>query len=330
MKVLVTGGLGYIGSHTVSELLMREHEILIVDNLENSSVDVIDSLHELTGIRPGFEKIDIRDSAILDDSVAAFRPDAIIHFAAKKDPQESIDNPLAYYETNVTGSINVLKSANRHSVRQFVFSSSAAVYGHAKQTPITEDHVIQPLSPYASSKRMVEVVLQDVFAGGKAGCAVTLRYFNPVGTHRSGALIPHHPKTSKNLFPAVVRAARPGTEILTVHGDDLPTFDGTGVRDYVHVQDLAAGHVAALERVESTPGAKILNIGTGRGYSVRQVIGAFEEMLGLEVRHKYGPPRPGDPVVSFADTSKATATLSWEPQFDLPEMVKDEWRAAVR
>lgn len=327
MKVLVTGGLGYIGSHTVIELISREHELLIVDNLENSSLDVLESIHEYTGVRPEFEEIDIRDYPRLNASVANFQPHSIVHFAAKKDPQESIENPVSYYDANVAGSINLLKSANEYSVRKFVFSSSAAVYGHAQQTPIAEDHPICPLSPYARTKRMVESAIADVFSGWEGSGAFLLRYFNPVGTHRSGVMIPHHQKRSRNLFPALVRAAQPGSEVLTVHGESLPTFDGTGVRDYVHVQDLAAAHAAALDRLETVSGVEVLNVGTGQGYSVRQVIKAFEDTVGLSVRHEYGPARCGDPAISFADTRKSIARLHWKPKFDLVEMVKDEWRA---
>lgn len=327
MKVLLTGGLGYIGSHTAIELVLKGHELLIIDNLENSRTAVLDSIALASGSRPGFMQVDVRDFDGLNDTVGRFKPEAIIHFAAKKDPQESIEQAVEYYHSNVTGSINLIRAALAHSVRRFVFSSSASVYGDAKQTPIREDHPLDPLSPYAKTKHMGELVIQDAFALRPDYSAFILRYFNPVGTHRSGALIAHHNKTAKNLFPALFRSVASEHEFLTIHGDDLPTPDGTGVRDYIHVQDLAAGHVAALNRLQPGSGVQILNLGTGLGYSVREVIETCEKTLGCRVPHQYGRPRPGDPAVSFAATEKSVAALQWRPGFSLEDMLKDEWRA---
>lgn len=309
--------------------MVRDHELLIVDNLENSTITVLDSLRELLGFRPEFEQVDIRDFVALDAAMARFQPEAILHFAAKKDPQESILQPLAYYETNVAGSINLLRSAQSHGVAKLVFSSSAAVYGHARQVPITEDHPVSPLTPYASSKHMVEVMMQDAFRARSGTSAFILRYFNPVGTHESGALIPHHPRGSKNLFPALIRAVKEESEPLTVHGDNLPTPDGTGIRDYIHVQDLAEGHAVALECLQEEQGAKTLNLGTGRGYSVREVLTQFEQSLGKPVPHVFGSPREGDPIISYAETFRSKAALEWSPRRDLKKMLLDEWRSFV-
>ena len=327
MRVLVTGGLGYIGSHTSIELVLRKHELLILDNLENSTLDALEAIRRFTGSQPDFERIDIRDCDRLDDAIGRFRPDAIVHFAAKKDPQESILKPAEYYDANVVGTVNLAKAARKHLVRKFVFSSSAAVYGHAKQAPITEDHPLEPLSSYARTKQVGEMIVGDIFASQPGARAFALRYFNPVGTHQSGALLAHHQRSSNNLFPALMRAVRSDTDVLTVHGSDLSTPDGTGVRDYIHVQDLAVGHVAALDRLGDSHGMQVLNLGTGRGYSVRQVINTFEGILGRKVRHEYGPARPGDPAVSYAATARSMAALAWAPRFDLEQMLKDEWSA---
>lgn len=327
MRVLVTGGLGYIGSHASIELALRKHDLLILDNLENSTLGVLDVIRQFTDSDVDFERIDIRDSERLDDAIAGFMPDAIVHFAAKKDPQESILKPTEYYDANVLGTINLAKAARKHLVRKFVFSSSAAVYGHAKEAPVNEDHPLEPLSPYARTKQIGEMIVADIFASQSGACAFALRYFNPVGTHQSGALLAHHQKSSNNLFPALMRAVRSDTDVLTVHGSDLPTPDGTGVRDYIHVQDLAVGHVAALHRLGDRSGMQVLNLGTGQGYSVRQVIDTFEETLGRKVRHEYGPARPGDPAVSYAATERSVAALAWSPGFNLEQMLQDEWLA---
>ena len=327
MRVLLTGGLGYIGSHTAIELIAGGHEPLIIDNLENSTTDVLESIERFTGTRPAFEEIDIRDWSSLSRAMGQFQPEAIVHFAAKKDPQESIEKPLDYYDANVSGSINLIKCAREHSTRKFVFSSSAAVYGHAKQTPISEDHPLEVLSPYARTKHIGELMIEDVFSSQAGASAFILRYFNPVGTHQSGALIAHHKKAAKNLFPALMRAVQSRTEVLTIHGRDLPTPDGTGIRDYIHVQDLAAGHVAALECLDQRSGVEILNVGTGRGYSVREVIETCERALGRRVPYQFGPPREGDPAVSFAETLKSVAVLNWAPRLKLEDMLLDEWRA---
>jgi len=326
MRVLITGGLGYIGSHTSVELLGQEHAVLIIDNLENSQIGVLDEIERIAKLRPKFECVDIRDSLRLDRSLSNFRPEAVIHFAAKKDPQASISQPMAYYQTNVKGTLNLLNSMMKHGVTRFVFSSSAAVYGNPVSVPVREDSRTDPLTPYARSKDIMEGITNDLFTTAAGNSACILRYFNPAATHPSGRLSAYHPHEAQNLFPSLMRAVRL-KKALTIHGMNLPTPDGTGVRDYIHVQDLASGHVSALGYANITHGCEIFNLGTGEGYSVRQVIEAFEESVGQSVPFEFGSARPGDPARSFADTEKAKRLLNWRPEHGLENMLADEWEA---
>jgi len=327
MKALVTGGLGYIGSHTVVELLNKGMDVVVLDNLENSSATVLDVIERLTSKRPEFDESDVRSKTALDEVFKKYKPDIVVHFAAKKDPQASIAESLSYYETNVCGTMNILASMAAYDVKRLVFSSSAAVYGNPTKMPISEDMRTDSLTPYARSKEFSEQIIRDHFSLGDRGGACILRYFNPTGTHPSGLFAPHHHHDASNLFPSLVRAARFDGDPLIVYGNDLPTKDGTGIRDYIHVQDLAIGHVAAISHAEALDSADTINLGTGVGYSVKEVIQTCEHSLECKVPFSYGPARKGDPVESYADTSKAGKLLKWRPEKDLKDMLRDEWIA---
>lgn len=327
VRVLVTGGLGYIGSHTVVELLLSKHKVLIIDNLENSKTEVLGAISSIANDCPEFRRVDIRAARDVDHVIGKFKPEAVIHFAAKKNPQASLDYPIDYYETNVTGTVNLVRSMMNCGVRKLVFSSSAAVYGNPEFVPVREDHRTNPITPYARTKEIAEHFISDVFTAAAGNSACILRYFNPVASHPSGVFHPHHPHGAPNLFPSLIRAAYAENEELFIHGTNFPTQDGTGVRDYIHVCDLALGHVAALRYAISHLGAEIFNLGTGKGYSVRHVIREFENTIGRGVATVDGPPRPGDPFSSFSNTDKAEASLNWKAGYGLRQMLIDEWKA---
>jgi UDP-glucose 4-epimerase len=326
MRILVTGGTGYIGSHTAVALLEAGHELILLDSLANSSADVVDRIAMIAGRKPGFMQGDVRDRDLLAALLLEHGIEAVVHFAALKAVGESWDLPLAYYDNNVGGSIALLAAMRDAGVWRFVFSSSATVYGEASTPPIGEDASCAPCNPYARTKRMVEEIVRDL---EPAFSSVVLRYFNPAGAHPSGLIGESPQGVPNNLFPYVADVAAGVRPELVVFGNDYGTPDGTGIRDYIHIQDLAQAHVAAVERTR-TGTREIFNIGTGRGYSVLEVVAAFERACGVPIPIRFGPRRPGDIASCFADPSRAHAALGWSAQHDLSAMCTHAWAWTTR
>ncbi|MGW8195004.1 MAG: UDP-glucose 4-epimerase GalE [Desulforhopalus sp.] len=328
MHILVTGGAGYIGSHTCLELLNSGYQVTVVDNLSNASSKSIDRVAELTGRNMAFFEVDLLDrdglTAVFSSCKTAI--DAVIHFAGKKAVGESVTKPLLYYHNNVSGTLVLCEVMAAHGVKNIIFSSSATVYGDPESVPITEDFPLSCTNPYGRTKLMVEEILCDIQAAEKSWSVCLLRYFNPVGAHESG-LIGEDPRgIPNNLVPYIAQVAAGRLEVLSVFGNDYPTPDGTGVRDYIHVVDLAAGHVKALDRVFQQPGVAVYNLGTGRGYSVLEMIGAFSEVAGMAIPYKIVGRRDGDIGTCYADPGKALRELGWKTRFDLRRMCQDTWR----
>jgi UDP-glucose 4-epimerase len=327
MKILVTGGAGYIGSHTCIELLNAGHEVVVVDNLSNSKEEAIRRVQEIAGRPLAFYKVDLLDKPALDRVLDIHAVDAAIHFAALKAVGESVAIPLNYYHNNLTGTINLIYALRQHGVKNLVFSSSATVYGENNQPPLREDMPrAAATNPYGWTKLMMEQIFEDVQKAEPDWNMIMLRYFNPVGAHPSGRIGEDPNGIPNNLFPYVTGVAVGKYPFLRVWGNDYPTPDGTPIRDYIHVVDLAIGHVCALEKLSPKTGYRIYNLGTGRGYSVLEVIHAFEKVWGKELPWKFFERRPGDLPVSYADPSKAERELGWKAQRGLEEMCADAWR----
>ncbi|MFZ5809592.1 MAG: UDP-glucose 4-epimerase GalE [Chloroflexota bacterium] len=325
MKILVTGGAGYIGSHTCVELLNAGHDLVVVDNLCNSKYEALRRVETICRKSLEFVQLDLRDRSALDAVFDRFDFEAVLHFAGLKAVGESVEKPLEYYANNVGGSLVLFQVMQSHGVRKLVFSSSATVYGSPQQMPIREDFPIAPLNPYGQTKAMIEQILRDL-AQSQAGWLITLlRYFNPVGAHPSGLIGEDPHGIPNNLFPFITQVAVGRLPYLRVFGDDYPTPDGSGIRDYIHVVDLALGHLRALEKLEK-PGVYTYNLGTGRGYSVLEVVRAFERACGKPIPYQVVERRPGDAAVSFADPSRAQAELGWRAERDLEAMCLDSWR----
>ena len=327
MSILVTGGTGYIGSHTVVELLKTGESVIIVDNLYNSKLCVLDRIEAITGKRPEFIKCDLLDKDTLDKVFESHSDiESVIHFAGLKAVGESCQKPLMYYHNNLTGTFDLIDCMLKHNVNRIVFSSSATVYGMPKTVPIKEDFPLSTTNPYGETKLMIERILKDVASANPKFSACILRYFNPIGAHESG-MIGEDPKgIPNNLLPYIAKVAAGKLECLGVFGNDYPTPDGTGVRDYIHVVDLAMAHLKALDYTESFHGIDYFNIGTGNGYSVLEMVKAFGEAWGSEVKYKIAPRRPGDIAECYADSSKAREVLGWEAKFDLKKMCEDSAR----
>ena len=325
-RILVTGGAGFIGSHTCVELLEDGHEVVTVDNLCNSSEESLARVRELTGKDLVFEKVDLLHADALEKVFSAHSFDAVIHFAALKAVGESTEIPLRYYMNNITGTIVLLEACRRHGVKDFVFSSSATVYGDPASVPITEDFPLQATNPYGRTKYMMEEILRDVAMAEEGWRIILLRYFNPVGAHESGRIGEDPRGIPNNLMPYIMQVAVGRRTHLDVFGDDYPTSDGTGVRDYIHVVDLARGHLAALATLPRTQGCAAYNLGTGRGHSVLEVLRAAEEASGKKIPHRVVARRPGDIAACWADPALATATLQWQARLDLDAMCADAWR----
>jgi UDP-glucose 4-epimerase len=325
MRVLVTGGAGFIGSHTVVALMESGHEPVVVDNLSNSHLSVIRRIGEITGTAPEFHQTDVRNQdAIAELASSGF--DACIHFAALKAVGESVERPMLYYENNVGGTIALLEVLIDAGVENFVFSSSATVYGEPEELPLREDMPIGvATNPYGWTKIMMEQVLRDVQIAHPAWSVSLLRYFNPVGAHASGLIGEDPLGTPNNLMPYVARVAAGDLPVLRVFGDDYPTADGTGIRDYIHVVDLAVGHVAALDRRARQPGVHVFNLGTGQGHSVLEVVRTYEEESGSSVPYEVAGRRSGDVAASWADVTKAAEELGWRTTRDLRAMCRDSW-----
>ena len=327
-KILVTGGTGYIGSHTVVELQNAGYEVVIIDNLSNSSADVVDNIEKVSGIRPAFEKLDCLDYAGLDAVFAKYKGiKAIIHFAASKAVGESVEKPLLYYRNNLVSLINLLELMPKHGVEGIVFSSSCTVYGQPDHLPVTEEAPIKKAeSPYGNTKQINEEIVRDTVASGAPINAILLRYFNPIGAHPSALLGELPNGVPQNLIPYLTQTAIGIREKLSVFGDDYDTPDGTGVRDYIHVVDLAKGHVEALKKFEQEPQVSIYNLGTGIGYSVLDVLHAYEEACGKKLPYEIKPRRAGDIATCYCDATKAKEELGWVAEKGIKEMCADSWK----
>ena len=324
--ILVTGGAGFIGSHTCVALAAAGYTPLILDNLGNSDVRVLERLERITGSRPRFIKGDVRDRALLDKLFRERPVGGVIHFAGLKAVGDSVADPITYYDNNVHGTFVLAAAMQAAGVRTLIFSSSATVYGDPDHSPIPEDAPLRPANPYGRSKLMVEEALGDLHRAHPAWRIALLRYFNPVGAHESGLIGEHPQGKPNNLMPFVSQVAVGLRDKLAVHGGDYPTPDGTGVRDYVHVMDLAEGHVAALRHAERQPGLVTLNLGTGQGASVLDVVKAFERASGQSIAYEIGPRRPGDVPAYWGDPTLAQATLGWRASRGLDQMCADSWR----
>lgn len=326
MRILVTGGTGYIGSHTVVELLQAGYHVSIVDNLSNSSRKVLSRIATISGKEVDFYEVDLCDREALDELIEKGDFSAVIHFAGLKAVGESVEKPLAYYGNNVSGSLNLFRSMAKFGVKNLVFSSSATVYGDPEKVPIDEGAGLGPTNPYGRTKLMIEDILRDLQASDKQWNIVLLRYFNPIGAHESG-LIGEDPRgIPNNLLPFVAQVAVGRRAELAVFGDDYATPDGTGVRDYIHVVDLALGHLSALSVIEQESGLLCCNLGTGVGYSVLEVVSAFSRACGIEIPYKIVPRRPGDIATCYADPAFALQTLAWKAERDLHSMCVDAWK----
>ena len=326
MKVLVTGGAGYIGSHAVLELLNAGHDVCVVDNLSNANEESLRRVTELTGKEIDFRKVDILDKESLTGVVKGAGFDSVIHFAALKAVGESVSQPLKYYQNNITGTLVLCEVMQEQGVKNIVFSSSATVYGDPHAVPITEDFPLQATNPYGRTKLMMEYILTDLNVADPGFSVALLRYFNPIGAHESGRIGEDPTGIPNNLLPFVAQVAVGRREKVSVFGDDYPTPDGTGVRDYIHVVDLAIGHLKALEKLEASPGVLTCNLGTGRGYSVVEIIKAFEAASGKPVPYEVGARRPGDIAECYADPAYALETLGWKAERGIEEMCVDAWR----
>ena len=328
MSILVTGGTGYIGSHTVVELQNAGFEAVIVDNLSNSKPLVLDRIEAITGKRPKFYNADIRDKEALA-KIFKENPDieAVIHFAGLKAVGESVAKPLEYYDNNIHGTLSLLEAMRDAGVKNIVFSSSATVYGDPAFVPITEECPKGTCTnPYGWTKSMLEQILSDLTVPDKEWNVILLRYFNPIGAHKSGTMGEDPSGIPNNLMPYITQVAVGKRDHLNVFGNDYDTHDGTGVRDYIHVVDLAIGHVKALNKIREKCGLKIYNLGTGHGYSVLDIVKAFEKASGVKIPYEITARRPGDIATCYADASKAKAELGWEAQYGIEEMCEDSWR----
>lgn len=327
MRILVTGGAGYIGSHTCVELLNEGYEVVVVDNLYNASVKALDRVQEITGKTLTFYEADIRDKQALEDIFAKEAIDAVIHFAGLKAVGESVEKPMEYYENNIAGTLNLCETMKRHGVKNIIFSSSATVYGDPAFIPITEECPKGICTnPYGWTKWMLEQILTDIHTADPEWNVILLRYFNPIGAHKSGKIGEDPKGIPNNLLPYVAQVAIGKLECLGVFGDDYDTPDGTGVRDYIHVVDLAVGHVKAIKKLADKEGVSVYNLGTGIGYSVLQVVHAFEKACGHEIPYQIKPRRSGDIASCYADPAKAKAELGWEAVYGIEEMCADSWR----
>lgn len=325
MSILVTGGTGYIGSHTCVELLNAGYDIVVLDNFSNSKPEVLDKIKQITGQNFRFYEADILDQPALQKIFTENQFEAVIHFAGLKAVGESVQIPLRYYHNNVTGSIILLETMTEHQVKRLVFSSSATVYGSPNVLPITEDHPLSATNPYGSTKLTIENILRDVYTSDPDWSIALLRYFNPIGAHKSGLIGEDPQGIPNNLMPYLTKVAAGQLECLSVYGNDYPTSDGTGVRDYIHVVDLSLGHIKALEKIMQVSGVEAYNLGTGQGYSVLEVINTFEMVTGQKVNYRIAPRRPGDIAACYADPGKAKRELNWEARYDLEDMCTDAW-----
>ena len=325
MTVLVTGGAGFIGSHTCVELLNNGFDIIVMDNYVNSSPDALRAVEKITGKTFPIYECDMLDYDNCEKIFKENKIDAVIHFAGLKAVGESVQKPLEYYHNNITGTLILCQVMQEAGVKKIVFSSSATVYGSPKTVPIREDFPLHTTNPYGSTKLMIENILQDLFVADNEWSIALLRYFNPIGAHKSGLIGEDPNGIPNNLMPYIAQVAAGKLEVLSVFGDDYDTKDGTGVRDYIHVVDLAQGHIKAVEKVLGGSGVDAYNLGTGIGYSVLDMVHAFETANNVKVNYKIAPRRPGDIAVCFADPKKAKELLGWQAQFGIEDMCRDSW-----
>ena len=323
--ILVTGGAGYIGSHTCVELMNAGYDVVIVDNFINSKPESLRRIEAITGKHVRFYEVDLLDQPALDAVFAENSIEAVIHFAGLKAVGESVSIPLRYYHNNITGTLLLCETMKKYNVKRLVFSSSATVYGSPKSVPIREDFPLSTTNPYGSTKLMIERILEDVHVSDAEWSIALLRYFNPIGAHASGLLGEDPNGIPNNLVPYIAKVAGGQLEKLHVFGDDYPTKDGTGVRDYIHVVDLALGHIKAVEKVMKSTGVEAYNLGTGVGYSVLDVVKAYEKASGQLVPYVVDPRRPGDIAECYADPEKAATELGWRATLDLAQMCRDSW-----
>lgn len=326
MRILVTGGAGFIGSHTDVELLDAGYDVTVMDNLANSSKEAVRRVEKITGKKITFYEGDMRDADLMDTIFKNEKIDAVIHFAGLKAVGESVHKPLEYYDNNLHGTLVLLDAMRNNNVKNFIFSSSATVYGDPAQIPITEECPKGICTnPYGWTKNMLEQILTDVHTADPSWNVILLRYFNPIGAHKSG-LIGENPRgIPNNLLPYITQVAVGKLKELSIYGDDYPTHDGTGVRDYIHVVDLAKGHVSAIKKLKENPGVVIYNLGTGKGYSVLDVVHAFEKANGIKIPYVIKGRRDGDIATCYADASKAERELGWKAQYDIEDMCRDSW-----
>ncbi|MBE7040116.1 MAG: UDP-glucose 4-epimerase GalE [Ruminococcaceae bacterium] len=330
MSILVTGGAGYIGSHTCVELLESGYEIVIVDNFLNSKPESLNRIRKITGKDFKFYEADLLDEKAIDKIFAENKIEAVIHFAGLKAVGESVAKPIWYYHNNITGTLILCQVMKKYGVKKLVFSSSATVYGNPASVPITEDFPLSTTNPYGATKLMIENILRDVFVSDNEWSIALLRYFNPIGAHSSGLIGEDPNGIPNNLMPYIAQVAAGKLKELSVFGDDYDTKDGTGVRDYIHVVDLADGHLKALSKVLSSNGVDAYNLGTGNGYSVLEIVRTFENVNGVKVPYKIANRRPGDIATCYANPKKAKEILGWEAKLGLEEMCRDAWNFMIK
>ena len=330
MKILVTGGLGFIGSHTVVELLDANYDVVVVDDLSNSTIDVKDKIETITGKSFKFYEVNVCNEEKMDDIFKNEKVDAVIHFAVYKAVGESVAKPLMYYENNLMSTIVLIKTMEKYGVNNFVFSSSATVYGSPKSLPIEEDFPLSTTNPYGTTKLFIERIIEDVCVANPDFSAVVLRYFNPIGSHKSGLIGENPVGIPNNLMPYIVRVADKQLKELSVFGNDYDTHDGTGVRDYIHVVDLAKGHLKAIEKADKSKGVMFYNLGTGTGYSVLDLVESFKRVNGVDVPYKIVDRRPGDIAACYADPTKAYEELGWKAELGIEEMCRDSYNYILK
>lgn len=330
MKILVTGGLGFIGSHTVVELLDANYDVVVVDDLSNSTIDVKDKIETITGKSFKFYEVNVCNEEKMDEIFKNEKVDAVIHFAGYKAVGESVAKPLMYYENNLMSTIVLIKTMEKYGVNNFVFSSSATVYGSPKSLPIEEDFPLSTTNPYGTTKLFIERIIEDVCVANPDFSAVVLRYFNPIGSHKSGLIGENPVGIPNNLMPYIVRVADKQLKELSVFGNDYDTHDGTGVRDYIHVVDLAKGHLKAIEKADKSKGVNFYNLGTGTGYSVLDLVETFKRVNGVDVPYKIVDRRPGDIAACYADPTKAYEELGWKAELGIEEMCRDSYNYILK
>jgi len=323
--ILITGGTGYIGSHTAVKLIEQNEDIIILDNLYNSKSEVIDSIETITGKRPKFYKTDLLDINGLEQIFKENKIDCVIHFAGLKAVGESVAQPLKYFNNNITGTINLLMAMQKYNCKKIIFSSSATVYGTTQIMPLTENSPLGVTNPYGRTKLVIEDMLRDLANADNDFCIILLRYFNPIGANQSNLIGENPNGIPNNLMPYICKVAKGELPELNVFGNDYDTVDGTGVRDYIHVEDLAIGHVKAYNKIKSSNGLHIYNLGTGNGYSVLQVISSFEKVNNIKINYNIAPRRAGDVATVYADTKKAEVELDFKAKYGIEEMCRDSW-----